>query len=311
MNSTDSIEDSKPYRGRFAPTPSGPLHLGSLLTAVASFIDARAARGVWLLRIDDLDPPRVRPGAESRILHQLDALGLHWDGALLRQRDRQDLYDSALEALRTTGTLYACACTRRDRTAGDDPSGGCPQNCSSRSLPFQRGRTALRLRAPRPSPGIIDLIQGAYPSTPQLQPPDFTVLRRDGLHSYHLATVVDDAESAITHVLRGADLLPSTLAQTVLQDLLALPRPRYAHGPLILAPDGRKLSKSCHDVPPIEENPSKLLSFLLKSLEHPPPETLTHAPAAELLDWAIGHWQRDRLKHRNSFCLSPADLRTQ
>ena len=311
MSSQEPVEDSRPYRGRFAPTPSGPLHLGSLLTAVASFVDARAARGVWLLRIDDLDPPRVRPGAESKILRQLDALGLHWDGSVQRQQGRQAVYDQALQALQSTGMLYSCACSRRDRAAEDASTGGCRQNCAVQSMAFQRGRTALRLKAQKSPQTIFDLIQGEYPSEPLRQPPDFIVLRRDGLHAYHLATVVDDAESAISRVFRGSDLLPATLAQTVLQDLLGFPRPHYAHGPLVLAPDGRKLSKSEGDAASIKENPSRLLSFLLKSLQHPPPQALTQAPVTELLDWAICHWQRDRLKHQASFCLNPKELPPQ
>ena len=240
------------YVGRFAPSPSGPLHAGSLATALASWLDARAQRGRWLLRIEDVDTPRTVPGAADVIMGQLQALGLVWDGEIVWQSQRNDAYQAAFDALAAQGLIYGCGCTRREiadsalrgQTApGADGERPYPGTCRH-GLPAGREARAWRLRVPEGLERFEDRWLGAQEQDVAQAVGDFALRRADGLWAYQLAVVVDDAAQGVTDVVRGADLLSSTARQRVLGRLLGLPPLRYLHVPLILDPaSGLKLSK--------------------------------------------------------------------
>ncbi len=240
-----------PYRGRFAPSPTGQLHFGSLIAAVASFADARSRGGEWLLRMEDLDRPRERTGAAEQILRTLIAFGLSWDGPVVRQSRRSSAYASALGQLVDLGLVYPCACTRTEiARAGVQGVEGpiYPGTCRA-GLPVGRPGRTLRMRAHGPEIRWRDRIQGGQRQRVCTHVGDFVVRRADGLHAYQLAVIVDDAWQGITHVVRGADLLSSTPRQMLLQRALGLPRTEYAHVPLALDREGRKLSKSLDSLP--------------------------------------------------------------
>lgn len=228
------------YRGRFAPSPSGPLHDGSLLAAMASYLDARAHGGQWLLRIEDIDTPRVVDGADSFIMGQLRALGMHWDEEPVWQSRRLPLYEDAFERLRNAGRVYGCACTRRMLTGGAYP-GTCRQG-----LPAGQIARAWRLRVPAGTVRFTDRRQGAQSQDVATEVGDFILRRADGLWAYQFVVVVDDGLQGITDVVRGADLLDSTARQHVLAHYLEFPPPRMLHVPLLLDERGLKLSKQNH-----------------------------------------------------------------
>jgi len=225
------------YRGRFAPTPSGPLHLGSLLAACASWADARAAGGAWIVRIEDLDPPREQPGADQLITSLLDAVGLQSDQPVLRQSTRSAAYEAALQQLLRADLAFECHCSRSDLSAvGGVHRGACV-------VSSQRGPAAVRLRVPDLSVGFVDRLQGHYQQALLQDVGDFVLRRADGLYAYQLAVVVDDAWQQISDVVRGSDLLDSTPRQIYLQRCLGFATPRYAHVPVLIGADGQKLSK--------------------------------------------------------------------
>jgi glutamyl-Q tRNA(Asp) synthetase len=238
-----------PPVGRFAPSPTGPLHLGSLVAALGSWLFARAKGGRWLVRMEDLDTPRVVPGAADDILRTLERFGLTWDGDVVLQSKRLALYDSAFEDLLRKKEIYACACSRADlaRAAsaparGDEGAAVYPGTCRS-GLPPGKAARAFRFRVP---PGLVtfeDLLFGSLSENVSLSVGDFVVKRADGPYAYQLAVVVDDAAQGVTEVVRGADLLDSTARQIALQRALGLPTPSYAHLPLVVGPDGKKLGK--------------------------------------------------------------------
>jgi len=230
--------------GRFAPSPTGPLHFGSLVAAVASWLDARAAGGVWHLRIEDVDATRTVPGAEEAIMRALDALGLHWDGPVVRQRDRTPRYEEALSMLRDRGLAYRCRCSRREiADSGTHGIDGIvyPGTCRDLSLGSEVAG-ADRFRVDASPVGFDDRLQGFQSQVLARDTGDFVVKRRDGLFAYQLAVVVDDADLGVTDVVRGADLLDSTPRQIALQRALGLPTPRYLHIPAATR-SGEKLSK--------------------------------------------------------------------
>jgi glutamyl-Q tRNA(Asp) synthetase len=232
------------YVGRFAPSPTGPLHFGSLVAATASWLDARAARGHWLLRIEDLDSPRTQPGAADDILRSLERLGLTWDGPVLYQSLRGARYEAALHRLRPN--TYWCACTRReiaDSALGLAADGAqiYPGTCRG-GLPAGKPARALRVRAWQ-SASFVDRVQGEREQNLQREVGDFVLYRADGQVAYQLAVVVDDAGQGVTDVVRGADLLDSTTRQIHLQRLLGYPVPRYLHVPVAVNAAGEKLSK--------------------------------------------------------------------
>ena len=231
--------------GRFAPSPTGPLHFGSLVAAVASWLDARAAGGRWLVRIEDLDRPRVQPGADHEILRTLAALGLGWDGEVLYQSRREALYREALDKLR--GHTYWCGCSRReiaDSSLGLAVDGAriYPGSCRA-GLGAGKAARALRVRVPDSEIAFLDRVQGPQRQSLAREVGDFVLYRADGLFAYQLAVVVDDAAQGVTDVVRGADLLDSTARQIHLQRLLGVPTPRYLHVPVAVNAKGEKLSK--------------------------------------------------------------------
>jgi glutamyl-Q tRNA(Asp) synthetase len=233
------------YVGRFAPSPSGPLHFGSLVAAAASWLDARAARGRWLLRIEDLDAPRAQPGAADDILRSLERFGFTWDGPVLYQSLRGARYEAALQKLQAS--TYWCGCTRReiaDSALGLAADGAqiYPRTCRS-GLPAGRAARALRLDVGRSTVSFVDRVQGPREQDLAREVGDFVLYRADGQVAYQLAVVVDDAEQGVTDVVRGADLIDSTARQIHLQRLLGYPQPRYLHVPVAINASGEKLSK--------------------------------------------------------------------
>jgi glutamyl-Q tRNA(Asp) synthetase len=297
----DLRSDEGKYVGRFAPSPSGPLHFGSLVAAVGSFLDARAHAGRWLVRIEDLDPPRERPGAADQILRTLEALELHWDGPVLRQSQRESAYAAALARLSQRNLLHACECTRseiaafpqnraRDAGAADElyHPGQCPVH---RSPDARAPGQAWRLRVPKGFVTFDDRNLGPQSIDVAASFGNFVLRRRDGLFAYQLAVVIDDAHQGVTDVVRGCDLLTSTARQILLQQALGLPLLRYLHLPLAVDDRGRKLSKS-GDTPAADRStPAARLVAVLEFLGQSPPTVLGEAPAREVLDWARAHWR--------------------
>ena len=290
--------DSPQYIGRFAPSPSGPLHFGSLVAALGSYLQARQQSGLWQLRIDDLDTPRVVAGAADTILSQLDAYGFEWDGAVIYQNGRRKAYQAALQQLRDQGAVYPCGCTRRDLVSDAAGNRLYPGHCRN-GIAEGRSARSERVRCQDIEIHFDDCVQGPVSQRLEQFSGDFPVLRADGLHAYHLAVVVDDAAQGITQVVRGADLLPSTPSQIHLQHLLGLPTPGYCHLPVAYGTDGDKLSKQT-GAPPLDPNQPR--PALIKALQHlgqHPPAELEHAPLADLWQWAFEHWKMPT-KQRNS-----------
>lgn len=289
------------YVGRFAPSPTGPLHFGSLLAALASYLDARSAQGNWLLRIEDIDPGREPPGAADAILDILDTFGLHWDGPVLYQSTRIDAYNQALRQLESAGNTFGCTCSRQKIR---DLGGVYDGHCRHRSPPLTRDY-ALRVRVTASPTGLNDLIQGYYEQNLSTQCGDFILRRRDGLIAYQLAVVVDDAWQGVTHIVRGSDLLESTPRQLWLQSLLNLPRPIYAHIPIASNPDGQKLSKQHHARPLRREEAGTALHQALVFLGQQPPAELNGEQPAQLLDWAVHHWDIQQVPKLANIPVSP------
>ena len=299
MTATPDI--ATPYIGRFAPSPTGPLHFGSLVAALGSWLDARAAGGRWLVRIEDLDSPRCVPGAADTILRQLENYGLVWDGEVLVQSSRNAAYESALQQLREAGAAYGCVCTRSQlsdapRNAQGETiyPGTCRNGMADAHTPH-----AWRVRAPNDVIHFTDRVCGEIAQSVAADVGDFVVKRADNLFAYQLAVVVDDAHQHITHIVRGADLLWNTPRQIALQRLLGLPTPSYAHLPLITNALGQKLSKQTLAPVLPEHAQSQVLSEALSVLGHGPPTALRHAPPAELLTWAVAHWCIEAVSTQN------------
>lgn len=276
------------YIGRFAPSPTGPLHFGSLVAAVASWLDARAAKGRWLLRMEDLDAPRTVPGAADQILRTLEACGLAWDGEVAWQSRRDRLYEAALERLRAMGTVYGCRCSRRE--IADSALTGVegaiyPGTCRGRALAPGPG-VAERLLTTGEEIAFVDRVQGTVSQRVASAVGDFVLRRRDGLFAYQLAVVVDDAEQGVTDVVRGADLLLSTPRQIVLQRLLGYPTPRYLHVP-VAARRGEKLSKQTLATAVDATRPLPWLSAAISFLGQ---REVAGATAAEMLAFAASRW---------------------
>jgi glutamyl-Q tRNA(Asp) synthetase len=276
------------YVGRFAPSPTGPLHFGSLVAALASWLDARAARGRWLVRIEDLDAPRQQAGAAGLILRTLERLGLTWDGPVLYQSLRAPRYEAALEKLRAH--TYWCGCTRREiadsslRLAADGAQ-IYPGTCR-RGLPPGKRARALRLKTGADPIRFTDRVQGEQAQVLEREVGDFILYRADGRFAYQLAVVVDDAEQGVTDVVRGADLLDSTARQIYLQRLLGFAEPRYLHVPVVLNAAGEKLSKQTGAQPVGLAHPERVLREALACLGQP--------PAADL-DEAVADWDARRI----------------
>jgi glutamyl-Q tRNA(Asp) synthetase len=296
------------YRGRFAPSPTGPLHFGSLVAAVASCLEARRAGGEWLVRIEDLDPPREAAGAADDILRTLERSGFEWDGEPVYQSRRHEAYAEALERLRLGGALYACACTRRE--IADSSLEGVegpvyPGTCRDGPLAGRRARAWRVVTGDEPL-AFDDAWQGRIERHLGRDYGDFVVRRADGFFAYQLAVVVDDAEQGVTHVVRGADLLESTPRQIHLQRLLALPTPSYAHLPVVVNERGEKLSKQTFAAPLDDRAPGKALWQALAYLGQDPPRDLHGAPPAELWRWARANWQAASVPRTRVLPLHPA-----
>ena len=288
------------YVGRFAPSPTGPLHYGSLLTATASYLDARAADGRWHLRIDNIDPPREQAGAADEILRALEACGFDWDGPVVYQAASGELHRDALERLAAAGLTYRCRCSRTD--LADAPRGPLgivyPGTCRTRTAPIDAGEYAIRVLTTDEPVGFDDLLQGRCEQRLQSEGGDFIVWRRDGLVAYHLACVVDDAALRVSHVIRGIDLMESTPRQILLQGQLDLPQPAYGHLPVAVNAAGDKLSKLTGARPIPLERPGTLLLGVLRDLGIELPADADLARPASLLAAAVPRWRREAVLGR-------------
>lgn len=285
------------YRGRFAPSPSGALHIGSLLTAVASFLDARSRGGEWLLRMEDIDPPREVAGAADGILRTLERFGLYWDGEVLYQSRRSEAYRDTIEELRKAGLVYPCACSRREIRAGARSGSGepvYPGTCRA-GLPPGRKARALRLRVEDISVGFSDRLQGRMDERLATQVGDFILRRADGLFAYQLAVVVDDAWQGVSDVVRGADLLDSTTRQIFVQQVLGLRTPRYLHLPVVVNRRGEKLSKQTGARAVDRDAPRALLLRVLALLGQSAPAELADASLDEFWRWAADSWKPQQI----------------
>lgn len=277
-----------PYVGRFAPTPSGPLHLGSLVTAVASWWHARRVGGRWLLRIDDLDRQRCPPTAADRIKRQLSHCGLHWDGSAVHQRERIDHYRQGLQQLRTKGHVFPCNCTRAAlRQRG--PAGAAPYDGHCLQFPPTSGPLSLRFQ-PLPG-GPVRFIDGQFGMQQRARQNcvGFPLWRVDDVPAYALAGAVDEAHLGVTEAVRGDDLLGETFSQLLVMDALKLPSPRWRHLPVVRGADGRKLSKQNHAAA-VAETPASAVAAVRESLARigwQVPADLATAPAAEQLAWTL------------------------
>lgn len=287
-----------PYRGRFAPSPSGYLHFGSLITALASFLDARKNNGTWLVRIEDIDPPREKTGASKIILNTLEAYGLEWDEDILYQSKQSELYQEKLNSLFTNQQSYYCRCTRAEiKAIGGTYLGHCKQ------AKYSAKNAAMRIINSHPISSYQDLIQGKVICSAKFSNEDFIVFRKDGLFAYQLAVVIDDDYQGITDVIRGCDLLESTVRQQSLFHILGKPTPNYGHIPLAVTTQGYKLSKQ-NNAPAIDaNNPQTSLIKALEFLGQQPPAELSTYSAAEIIEWAIPHWQRDILPKQREISL--------
>ena len=283
-----------PYRGRFAPSPTGPLHFGSLVAAVGSYLDARTQGGEWLLRMEDVDTPRNVPGAAEQILRTLEAFGFEWDGPVLWQSQRFEAYAEALERLKAQGVVYGCACSRReiaDSATRSAIDGGLayPGTCRQ-GLPDGRAARAWRLRVDESEIAFDDRLQGRVSQNLARDVGDFVLHRADGLFAYQLAVTVDDAFQGITDIVRGADLLASTPRQIWLQDCMGFARPRYAHLPVVSNTAGEKLSKQTLAPGLNSAQATAELVQALAFLGQAVPENLARATVSEVWDWAKAHW---------------------
>lgn len=314
------IDTAITYVGRFAPSPTGPLHFGSLVSALASYLHAHAHQGLWLVRMEDLDPPREQAGAADAILRCLEAHQLHWDGPVLYQSQRLDAYDEVLSALRREGLLYACDCTRQDLQAMGGIYNG---RCRHRNIDLSRPH-AWRLKLydlPQPYAALDemvffkDLIQGEQRQDLRLKAGDQILKRKDHLFAYQLAVVTDDIAQQVTHIIRGQDLLEVTARQIFLFRLLGVQAesspgvpseatlgrklPEFGHVPLVLNHCGQKLSKQ-NLAPPLDDSRAgNNLWHALEFLGQNPPPTLKNASAADVLAWGKQHWDMRLLQPDN------------
>jgi glutamyl-Q tRNA(Asp) synthetase len=279
--------------GRFAPSPTGPLHFGSLVAAVASYCDAKSRGGQWLLRLEDVDTTRRVDGASEQIIQTLQRYGFMWDGEIIYQSQRTDLYQQALDLLRDQDLAYPCTCSRKEIAdsstlqgiEGAIYPGTCLQHPVKPGVP-----AAWRLKTSATVIGFDDLIQGHLQHNMAKDIGDFVVKRADGLFSYQLAVVVDDALQGVTHVVRGADLLNSTTRQIYLQQLLGYTTPVYAHIPLVMNAEGQKLSKQTLAAELPSDNIMDVMIAAFRFLPYlPTPPSL--ASVHDLWQWAINHWQ--------------------
>ena len=286
--------ESAPYVGRFAPSPTGPLHFGSLVAAVASYLQARIRNGQWLLRIEDIDPPREQEGATQRIIRALEAYGFEWDGDIIYQSASQAAHDRAVQSLLDLGHAYPCGCSRRQLAdvprgpLGTIYPGTCRDGCDS-------PETAIRVRTTDEPITFEDRLQGEQTSRLETESGDFVIRRRDGLIAYQLAVVVDDAIEQISEVVRGIDLIDSTPRQIWLQRLLGLDSPDYMHIPVVVHADGDKLSKLTGATEIPLHDAASTLTNALRALQQDPPQDLGRSRLTDVWQWALENWCVDSL----------------
>lgn len=307
MKETASDAARAQYRGRFAPSPTGPLHFGSLIAAVGSYLEARSRGGEWLVRIEDVDTPRVVPGAADAILRALEGCGLHWDSAIVYQSTRADAYHAALHELKQRGLVYPCACSRRE--IADSAASGIeghvyPGTCRAGIPPGRKAR-ALRIDTTGAHVSFNDALQGAVAQHLDTDIGDFVLYRADGLFAYQLAVVIDDAEQGVTDIVRGADLLESTPRQIYIQTVLGLSRPRYMHLPVAVNEEGEKLSKQTHAAPIDHAHPVTALVNALRFLGHDPPAEFLAAEPGVVLQWAAESWRIERIPRTRRLVAPP------
>ncbi len=282
--------DAVSYIGRFAPSPTGPLHFGSLVAAVASYLRAKSCGGQWQLRIEDIDPPRQIAGADRNILHTLETYGFRWDGPVIYQSASHEAHQQSVQALLASELAYPCSCSRRDLAdapqgaMGSIYPGNCRSGCTARDV-------AIRVRTDDEPIGFSDILQGYVSQRLESESGDFVIQRRDGLMAYHLACVVDDHLQGITEVVRGIDLLESTPRQIYLQRCLGFEEPAYLHIPVVLNSQGQKLSKltGAEGIPDVGD--ARVLSAALAALRQPMMTNSERCPLDELWSWAEAHWQ--------------------
>jgi glutamyl-Q tRNA(Asp) synthetase len=279
------------YRGRFAPSPTGPLHAGSILAALASYLDAKANRGLWFVRMEDLDPPRESPTAALSILRTLEALALHWDDQVLYQSQRHAAYHDALAELGHKALIYACQCSRQMLAAyGNVYPGTCRTLNAEAQVPV-----ALRCRVASKTLSFTDRIQGTFAQHLENEVGDFVIMRKEGLFAYQLAVVVDDAFQDITDIVRGIDLLDSTPRQIYLQEILGFATPRYAHIPVLVNAQGQKLGKQQYAEAVATMRPGKVLFKALQRLQQNPDPQLEDQLPEDILAWGVSHWDIKKL----------------
>lgn len=280
------------YRGRFAPSPTGPLHFGSLVAAVGSYLDARHHQGEWLLRVEDIDSPREVAGAADDILRTLELLHMTWDGPVIYQSKRTHLYEEALDELQQQGYLYDCGCTRKEvaDSAFQTPTGAIYPGTCRNGLPTGRSPRSVRVRVNNTAISMQDRLQAGLYQQLQTDAGDFIVRRADKLIAYQLAVVVDDADQGINHVVRGSDLLESTPRQIYLQQLLDLPIPAYLHLPIATDSSSTKLSKQSFAPPITVDDSNHAVLDTLRFLHQVLPDSPQDASLDELWKWATDHW---------------------
>lgn len=286
------------YCGRFAPTPSGPLHFGSMIAAIGSYCDARANGGTWHVRIDDIDRPRVVPGAAEDILRTMTTFALEWDGRPVFQSHNSASYHAAVHMLRSKARVFACSCSRREISEADETGMESPVYAGTCRNGLGAGRSARSLRLQvddDAQTGFTDLLQGTVSQQLAAEVGDFIIYRAGGIFSYHLACAVDDAQQGVTHIVRGADLIDSTPRQIYLQSLLELPVPTYLHLPVATNDQGQKISKQTGATRVDHTRPGDVIYSVLDFLGQQPPSELVNAPARTAIDWAIDNWRRKSL----------------
>jgi len=309
--------ENQPVIGRFAPSPTGPLHLGSLVAALGSYVLAKRLGGLWLLRIEDLDLPRVVPGVADDMLRTLEAFGFRWDGEVVFQSRRLDAYKVALDTLIQQGIAYPCGCSRAEiamiASAPHGEEGVVYPGICREGVPEGKRERAVRVKVYDEVISFDDMVMGRYSQALSASCGDFVVQRADGPYAYHLAVVVDDAASGVTQVVRGADLLSSTPRQIYLQKVLGYPTPDYSHLPLVTGRDGTKLSKRDSVVSLAARRGDDggyggLLLAALKFLGQHPPPGLGGAPCSDILGWAVACFDPALIPRQSGPLALPSDL---
>lgn len=280
------------YIGRFAPSPTGPIHFGTMVAAVGSYLQARTRNGSWLLRIEDVDITRTVAGADTEMLRTLEHFGFEWDGEVVYQSQRTEYYEQALDRLAAMSLVYPCLCSRKRLSS--NPGTVYPGICRRRTLP-ERDEHSLRILTDDQEIVFTDMVMGDQRQNMQDDCGDFIIRRRDGLFAYQLAVVVDDALQGVTEIVRGADLLDSTPRQIYLQRLLGYDTPVYCHLPVATDAEGNKISKSAGATTVATDDKITVLVNVLRFLGQDPPTTLLEADVEDVWRWAFNHWDHKRI----------------